>query len=111
MRKKSRIWIISAVMTLILFILTASMYTQLMYGTLPSGWGGFAVGIALVTFFGLLLIASVLSFVITVVYATGLYKIGLIISVVVAVLVLLTIPAVFLIMIPHIAVGIWGMKQ
>jgi len=111
LRVKSKVWIVSAITTVILAIWTLSVYYQLTYGTLPSGWGGFALSIALAAFFALLLIASVLSLVITAIYGAGFYKFGLVISIVLAVFALLTIPTVFLAMIPHIAVGIWGVTR
>lgn len=110
MKKKSKVWIISAAMTIILAILTVNTYLQLSQGTLPPNWGGFAVGIALVSLFGAFLFILAISAILTFIYAAGFYWAGLIISAIISVFAILTLPPLFLLILPHLIAGVIGVR-
>ncbi len=106
----SRAWYLSLAITIVLGIATLMIYLRAQNPSLPSGYEGFFLGMAIVMLFGFLVLATVLSSAITILYAFGLYHLGLAVSVILALVTLLSVPGFVLIFIPHIITGVIGVK-
>ena len=110
----SRAWYLSLATTIVLGIATLMIYLRAQNPNLPSGYEGFFLWLAIVMLFGFLVLATVLSSAITILYAFGLYHLGLAVSVILALVTLLSVPGfpvLVLIFIPHIITGINGVEM
>jgi len=111
--RKCQYWVISLVATMIYGVMALFFYISLSTGNIgSSGWGAFAIAILYAVLLTILLAVFIASIIITIVYITGHYKVGLAISVGILIITILSgIPATILTVIPHLIVGILGIKR
>ena len=106
----SSAWLISAVTTVFLALATLFIYANISNPNLPPGWGGFFLGLAMILVFTMLLIISVVSAVITLIYFFGFYKAGLALSIIMAIIIFMTTPGLIIFAIPHLIAGVAGVR-